>query len=68
MIFKMPSYEVKYCDQEHWEKVSETQVLARLQETYSQVTPEIKKMIEGKQVSTRNAVYRISGYDYPYFG
>lgn len=63
MFFKMPCYEVRYCDAKHWEQVSETAVLEKLQESYSMVTPVIQQLLDGKQVVARDAVYRISGYD-----
>ena len=67
MIFKMPCYQVKYCDKNHWEEISEITVLKKLQETYTQVTPVLQEMIEGKQIKTSDAVYRIKGYVNPYF-
>lgn len=67
MIFKMPFYEVKYRDKSHWEEISESTVLRKLQETYTRVTPVIQKMIEGKQIKILDAVYRIKGNDKPYF-
>lgn len=67
MFFKMPCYEVRYCDEKQWEKVSETTVLIRLQESYSMVTPVIQKMLDGKQITARDAVYRISGYDNAFY-
>ncbi len=63
MLFSMPSYEVKYHDKKEWEEISEIKVLGRLQETYDQVTPVIQEMIDGKQVLTPNAVFRIKGFD-----
>jgi hypothetical protein len=62
MLFAMPSYEVKYHGKKEWEAISETKVLAKLQETYDQVTPAIQDMIDGKQVLTPKAVFRIRGY------
>ena len=59
MLFKMLRYEVKYYDKNHWEEVSETQVLECLQESFSRVTPAIQEMIEGKQVLTSEAAYRV---------
>jgi hypothetical protein len=63
MLFAMPSYEVKYHDKKEWEAISETKVLAKLQETYDRVTPAIQDMIDGKQVPTPQAVFRIRGYE-----
>ena len=63
MLFAMPAYEVKYHDKKEWEAISETKVLAKLQETYDQVTPAIQDMIDGKQVLTPQAAFRIRGFD-----
>ena len=63
MLFAMPSYEVKYHDKTEWEAISETKVLAKLQEIYDRVTPAIQDMIDGKQVLTPKAVFRIRGYE-----
>lgn len=62
MLFAMPSYEVKYHDKNEWEAISETKVLAKLQETYDRVTPAIQDMMDGKQVLTPQAVFRIKGF------
>ena len=59
MIFKMLCYEVKYYDKNCWEKISETKVLECLQETFDRVTPAIQEMIQGKQVLTPTAAYRV---------
>jgi hypothetical protein len=63
MLFAMPNYEVKYHDKKEWEAISETKVLAKLQDTYDRVTPAIQDMIDGKQVLTPQAVFRIRGYE-----
>ena len=63
MLFSMPSYEAKYHDKKEWEKISETKVLSKLQEAFGRVTPVIQEMIDGKQVPTPNAVFRIKAFD-----
>ena len=63
MLFSMPSYEVKYHNKKEWEKISEAKVLGKLQETYGRVTPVIQEMLEGKQVPTPTAVFRIKAFD-----
>jgi len=68
MLFAMPSYEVKYNDKSDWEAISEIKVLGKLQEAYDRVTPAIQKMIEGQEVLTPQAVFRIRGYDEVEFG
>jgi hypothetical protein len=62
MLFSMPSYEVKYHNKKNWEKISEAKVLGNLSETYGHITPVLQEMIDGKQVPTPTAVYRIKGF------
>ena len=59
MIFEMLRYEVKYYDKNHWEEISETEVLQDLQDSFKRVTPAIQEMIEGRQVLTSEAAYRV---------
>ena len=68
MLFSMPSYEVRYQDTQDWEKISETKALGKLQEAYGQITPVLQEMIDGKQVLTPQAVFRIKGFDEVPFG
>ena len=57
----MPQYEVKYHGEEGWQEISELKVLDELFKTFKTVTPLIQQMIEGKQVITQEAVYRLKG-------
>ena len=59
MLFEMLRYEVKYYNKNEWEEISETEVLVSLQESFKRVTPAIQEMIEGKQVLTSEAAYRV---------
>ena len=59
MLFAMPQYECKHYDKENWEDVSEKDLLRDLSEFYGLVTPVIKQIINGKQVRTPKAVYRL---------
>jgi hypothetical protein len=61
MKFKMLHYEVRYFDKTEWEKISEVEVLQSLQDAFVRVTPALRDMIQGKQVTTPNARYRIKG-------
>ena len=61
MKFKMLHYEVRYFDKTEWEKISEVEVLESLQDAFVRVTPALRDMIQGKQVSTLDAIYRIKG-------
>jgi len=57
--FAMPLYEVRYHNKKEWEELTETQLLHKLVETYDRVTPAIQQMIQGKEVLTVEAVYRL---------
>ena len=59
MKFKMLYYEVRYFDKTKWEKISEVEVSESLQDAFVRVTPALRDMIQGKQVTTPDATYRI---------
>ena len=59
MIFEMPRYEVRYFNTAGWQDISEIDLMQRLHEFFDRVTPAIQKMIEGEQVLTQYAVYRL---------
>lgn len=62
MMFDMPHYEVRFHDGVEWEEISEIELMHRLHESYDRVTPAIQQMIEGEQVLTPNAVYRLKDH------
>ena len=59
MMFSMPQYEVRFHGKAQWEEISEIELMSRLHEFYDRVTPAIQQMIEGEQVLTTDAVYRL---------
>jgi hypothetical protein len=59
MMFEMPQYEVRYFGAKEWEAISEIDLMHRLTEYFDRVTPAIQQMIEGEQVLTQYAVYRL---------
>ncbi len=61
MMFIMPQYEVKYHGEDGWRDISELKVFDELFKTFKTATPVIQQMIEGKQVITPDAVYRLKG-------
>ena len=61
MMFIMPQYEVKYHGEDRWQDISEFKVIDDLFKTFKTATPVIQQMIEGKQVITPEAVYRLKG-------
>ena len=59
MVFGMPQYEVRHLGATEWEEISEIHLMQRLQKYFDRVTPAIQQMIEGEEVLTRNAAYRL---------
>ena len=55
----MPLYEVKYHEEDEWKEISELDLMDNLYKTYKKVTPEIKKMMIGKEVETPYGIYRL---------
>jgi hypothetical protein len=64
-MFAMPLYEVKYNDREEWEQISDLEVMERLYRIYKKVTPAIKDMINGKEISAAGAIYRLKMHSSP---
>jgi hypothetical protein len=58
-MYTLPLYEAKYNKKEEWEEISEVELMDGLYKIYNKVTPAIKEMIEGKEVVTPEAVYRL---------
>ena len=58
-MYTLPLYEAKYNEKEDWVKISEIQLMDGLYRIYKKVTPAIKEMIEGKEIVTPEAVYRL---------
>lgn len=58
-MLTMPRYEVRYDENEDWEEVSELEFIDGLYKIYHRVSPAIKEMIEGKELHTPDAVYRL---------
>ena len=63
MMFSMPQYEVRFHGRAQWEEISEIELMHLLHESYDRVTPAIQQMIEGEQVLTTDAVYRLKNRD-----
>jgi hypothetical protein len=62
-MFSMPQYEVRFHGRAQWEEISEIELMHLLHESYDRVTPAIQQMIEGEQVLTTDAVYRLKNRD-----
>jgi hypothetical protein len=55
----LPRYEVRYNENEEWKEISEIELMDGLYKFYQRITPAIKQMIEGKELRTPEAVYRL---------
>ena len=58
-MYTLPLYEAKYNEKEDWEEITEIQLMDGLYKIYKKVTPAIKEMIEGKEIVTPEAVFRL---------
>ena len=58
-MYTMPLYEVRYHDRDEWEEISDVELMEGLYKIYKRVTPAIKEMINGNEVQTFEAVYRL---------
>jgi hypothetical protein len=55
----MSQFEVKYSHQEDWNDVSETAFLQSLLDNFNHITPVISEMLQGKEIVTSIAIFRI---------
>ena len=58
-MFEMPQYEVRDFNTADWEDISEMEIMQKLHESFDRVTPAIQQMIDGEQVLTQYAIYRL---------
>ena len=58
-MYTLPLYEAKYNEKEEWEEISEVELMEELYKVFNKVTPAIEEMIEGKEIDTPEAVYRL---------
>ena len=58
-MITMPRYEVRHNENEEWIEITELELINGLYKIYRKVTPSIRKMMEGKELQTPNAVYRL---------
>ena len=59
MKFTVPRYEIKYFGEEHWQDISEIDLMLKLYDSYDRITPVIRQMLQGQKVRTLEAVYRL---------
>jgi len=58
-MYALPLYEVKYDANEDWKEISEVELMEGLYKVFDKVAPAIKEIIEGKEIDTPEAVYRL---------
>ena len=59
MPFKMTQYEVKYLDENQWKEISEKTCMEFLVESFDPLTPIIADMLNGQEIRTPYAIYRL---------
>ena len=55
----IPRFEARYDENGEWIEISDLQFMDGLYKLYRRTTPAIKEMINGKELRTPDAVYRI---------
>ena len=58
-MYSLPLYEAKYRQTEEWQEISEVELMEGLYGVFDKVTPAIQEMMEGKEIITPQAVYRL---------
>ena len=59
MQFKFAQFEIKHGKDESWKNVSGKTALERLSDFYDQVSPVLFDLFQGKEIYTRDAIFRI---------
>jgi hypothetical protein len=63
MEIALTEFEVRYFGEDHWQKVSEINVLKQLADKFGKVSPIVTEMLKGKEIVTSNAIYRIKNWE-----
>jgi len=56
---RIPRYEVRYHDNGEWFEISDLDFMDELYKLHWRVAPAIKELIDGKELRTPDAVYRL---------
>ena len=59
MQFTITCFEVKNFGDNHWREISEKMVLDKLAQNFNPITPVIKKMLQGSEITADTGIYRI---------
>ena len=58
-MYALPLYEAKYNEKEEWKEISEVELMEGLYKVFDKVASAIEEIIEGKEIDTPEAVYRL---------
>ena len=58
-MYSLPLYEAKYRETQDWQEISEVELMEGLYGAFDKVAPAIQEMMEGKEITTPRAVYRL---------
>ena len=61
MHFKIIQYEVKYSGENQWKVISEKTCMEVLVDSFDPLTPVIAEMLNGQEIETPDAIYRLKG-------
>jgi hypothetical protein len=61
MQFKFIQYEVKYIGENQWKEISEKTCMEFLVDSFDPLTPIIAEILNGKEIKTPYAIYRLKG-------
>ena len=64
MEINLTVFEVKYLGEDHWEEVSEIDVLGKLVDRFGRITPVLTEMLQGKEIITPDGVFRMKNCGY----
>jgi hypothetical protein len=59
MASKLPEFEIRNLTENGGKKVYETEFLIKLADTFKFISPALGEMFQGKEISTRNLIFRI---------
>ena len=63
MRYMISQFEVKRKDSDKWQQVTEFTVLRILQKNFAQVSPSLAKMLQGKEITTPDGIFRIQKFN-----
>jgi hypothetical protein len=58
-MYALPLYEAKFSETEEWREISEVELMEGLYGVFDKVTPALQEMMDGKEIITPRAVYRL---------